>query len=620
VGDPAIGDHAVLGDGRSAALVTRRGTIDWLCWPRFDSPAVFARLLDRDGGHFTVRPIAPWPATRRYLPGTNVLETLFEGAEGALLLLDAMPVTDEGEEQDALLAEREILRLARCVRGEVELEVTLEARPGFGRARASWRDAGHLGLHLASGRELFALRSEPRLPLAPGGGVRARLRLRAGETAGFSFTHATDAPAVLPPLGARAEEAMERTRRVWERWSGRTRYGGPFRELVVRSALTLKLLAHAPSGAIVAAPTTSLPERVGGFLNWDYRYCWLRDAALTARALFGLGHDEEASAFVDWLLHSTRLTRPALGVMYDVYGRPPPRERVLPLAGWRSSRPVRCGNQARDQLQLDVYGEVVDAAAQLVHTRGRIDRDTGRMLVAFGEYVCRHWREPDDGLWEPRGGRYHHTHSKVLCWAALDRLDLLAAHGHLPRTPRELFARERSALRESIERDGWSEAGQSYRQTFGSDEVDAALLQLPWYGYLAPGAPRMRATFHRVERELGAGRGLLYRYRATPEWQEGAFGICGFWAAEYLALGGGTAEEAHARIGALLRTANDLGLFAEEVAPDNGEALGNFPQAFTHVGLINACLTLQNRLRGAEQLSHQRRLPGSRGTGEEVRP
>nr|WP_308469065.1 glycoside hydrolase family 15 protein [Anaeromyxobacter diazotrophicus] len=622
--EPAIGDHAVLGDGRSTALVTRQGCVDWLCWPRFDSPAVFDRLLDpAAGGHFTVAPASGWPSSRRYLPGTNVLETRFESAAGALTLVDLMPLGDADGGAAGLHAERELLRLARCERGEVELEVVLAARPRFGAAPVRWRDAGALGLRLSSAAELFALRGEPRLPLAPGGGVRTRLRLRAGETARFSFTHATESPAVLPPLGAAAEERLARTARAWARWSARTRYCGPFQEEVRRSALTLKLLAHSPSGAIVAAATTSLPEQVGGSLNWDYRYCWLRDASLTVRALFGLGHAEEAEAFLGWLLHSTRLTRPALDILYDVYGRRPPAERELPLPGYRGSRPVRTGNAARDQVQLDVYGEVLDAAAQLVRTEGSIDRDTARMLTAFGDYVCRHWREPDEGLWEPRGGREHHTHSKVLCWAALDRVLTLAAAGHLPRVARGALARERAALREAIEREAWSDALQSYTGTFGGQEVDAALLQLPWYGYLPAGAPRMRATYRRVEEQLGAGRGLLYRHRRRdPAWREGAFGICGFWAAEYLALGGGTAAEAEARIAALLATANDLGLFAEEVDPATGEALGNFPQAFTHIGLVNACLTLQNRLTGAEQLSHQRHLPeadgGGAGTGEEV--
>ncbi len=613
-----IGDHAAIGDGRSAALVTREGAIDWLCWPRFDSPAVFARLLDSRGGELTVRPVGAFKVTRRYLPDTNVLETRFDSRAAALVLLDLMPLVDPAE--GALVAEREILRIARCERGEVELEIVLDARPGFGREPRRWSDEGALGLQLRSGRELFVFRSEPRLPAAADGGVRARVLLRPGATARFSFSHALDAPAVLPPLGARAEDALERTIRRWRAWASQITYQGRFRDAVVRSALALKLLAHSPSGAIVAAATTSLPERPGGFLNWDYRYCWLRDASLTARALFGLGCHGEAEAFVGWLLHSTRLTRPALRVMYDVYGRAPPRERGLDLEGYAGSRPVRIGNAARDQLQLDVYGEVVDAATQLVRQGVRLDRETGRMLAAVGDYVCRHWRDPDDGIWEPRSGRRQHTHSKVLCWAALDRLVGLHDRGHLVRARADDLARERAALREAIERAGYAEALRSYTQVFGGTEVDAALLQLPWYGYLPASAPRMRSTFARIERDLGARCGLLYRYRPQdPGWREGAFGICGFWAAEYLALGGGSAEEAESRIAAQLGYANDVGLFAEEVDPGTGDALGNFPQAFTHIGLVNACLSLANRLTGREQLSHQRRLPDAAAT-EEVAP
>jgi GH15 family glucan-1,4-alpha-glucosidase len=598
-----IGDHAIIGDGRSAALVARDGAIDWLCWPEFDSPALFARLLDPRGGAFVVAPAGSFHSQRRYLPETNVLETRFSAEGGTLLLVDCMPV---GDDRLALMPEREILRIARCERGEIELDVLLDAQPDFGRSRRHWSDAGELGLQLRSGRELLVLRSEPALHLGDDGKVRGRIRLRAGATARLSLTHSSEAPAVIPPLGDRAEEALARTVRLWRAWSDGLTYRGPFREAVLRSALVLKLLAHTASGAIVAAPTTSLPERLGGSLNWDYRFCWLRDASMTVRALFGLGFHDEARAFVGWLLHSTRLTRPALRVMYDVYGRQPPNERELDLEGYAGSRPVRVGNAAKEQLQLDVYGEVVDAAAQLVRQGTGLDRETGRMLAALGEFVCRHWREPDEGIWEPRGGRYQRTHSKVLCWTALGRLLDLHQGGHLVRADVDRFERERAEMRRAIERHGWSVALGSYTQRFDGDSVDAALLQLPWYGYLPASAPRMRSTFRRIEAELGAGRGLFRRYRRAPDCAEGAFGICGFWAAEYLAMGGGSADDAESRIASLLGFANDVGLFAEEVDPDTGEALGNFPQAFTHIGLVSACLTLQERLTGSEQVPEQR--------------
>jgi GH15 family glucan-1,4-alpha-glucosidase len=604
----AIGDHAVIGDGRSTALVTRAGVVDWLCWPRVDSPACLARLLDRAGGAFSIALVGGACSARRYLPETNVLETRFAAPGASVVLLDFM-TCPEGAGASATRPERALVRIARCERGEAELDVVCDLRPGFGRARRRWRDRGPFGHQLDAMGEAWSFRSAPRLARGEDGAVRGRVRLRAGESASFSLGHATEAPAAPPPVGDAAEEALRRTVRVWRRWSSGILYDGPFRAAVLRSALALKLLAYAPSGAIVAAATTSLPERVGGDLNWDYRFCWLRDASLTARALFGLGFHQEAEAFVTWLLHSTRLTRPALRVLYDVYGRPPPAERDLPLEGYRDSRPVRAGNAARAQLQLDVYGEVVDAATQLVRRGVGLDRETGRLLAALGAYVCDHWREPDEGLWEPRGPRQHHTHSKVLCWTALDRLLELHARGHLVRADADRFARERAAIRREVDARGWSEPLQSYTQVFGGSEVDAALLQLPWYGYLPASSPRMRRTAARIERELSAPRGRLYRYRAPPGWREGAFGICGFWAAEYLALGGGTADEAHSRIACLLRDANDVGLFAEEVDPASGEALGNFPQAFTHIGLVNACLTLQQRLTGQPSLEHQRNLP-----------
>jgi GH15 family glucan-1,4-alpha-glucosidase len=611
----AIADHAIVGDCRSAALVTRGGCIDWLCWPRFDSPACFARLLDPQGGAWSIAPGDGACCGRRYLPDTNVLETRFSATGGELALLDFMPVRDD-RAVHALHPERSLLRIARCAAGEVELAVEVDLRPGFGAARRRWRDRGALGLFLEAAGEVWVLRSEPPLALAPGGVARGRVRLRGGETARFALTHATEAPAALPPLGAVAEEALSRTEALWRRWVRQLRYTGPFRDAVARSALALKLLAYAPSGAIVAAPTTSLPERLGGHLNWDYRYCWLRDASMTVRALFGLGFHAEAEAFVTWLLHSTRLTRPALRIMYDVFGRPPPRERDLGLAGYAGSRPVRAGNAAKDQLQLDVYGEVVDAAAQLVGQGVGLDRETGRLLAAIGDYVCRHWREPDESIWEPRGPRLHHTYSKVLCWVALDRLLGLHEGGHLVRADAALLARERDAIRCDVEAHAWSPLLESYTQVYGGDATDAALLELAWYGYVPARSPRMRRTYARIEEELSAGRGLLHRYRAGPGWEEGAFGICGFWAAEYLALGGGSPADAESRIEALLRLGNDVGLFAEETDPDTGEALGNFPQAFTHVGLVNACLTLEERRRGERTLPHQRSLPAA----DEVAP
>ncbi len=612
-----IGDYAIVGDCRSAALVSRGGSIDWLCWPRFASPTVFGALLDPDAGRFSVTPAAPARATRRYLPGTNVLETTFESDAGVVVLTDLMPVgSDEGG--PLAMPEHEILRLARCEAGEVDLEVEYAPRPGFGRWKLRWRDTGPLGVRVEAGAHLLVFRSEPRLPLAPAGGVRGRLRLRAGETARFSVVHAVDGPAVLPPLAQWGTRAADRTAAFWRRWSSRLRYRGPYRDAVLRSALALRLLAYAPSGAIVAAPTSSLPERLGGPLNWDYRFCWLRDASFTVRALFGLGYADEAEEFVGWLLHTTRLTRPELRVLYDLFGRGSPRERDLGWDGYCGSRPVRIGNGARDQLQLDVYGEVIDATAQFLHSGGALDRETGRMLAGFGDYVCRHWRLPDEGIWEPRWGRRQNTHSKALCWTALDRLLRLHDRGHL-RIDVARFRRERDAIRAEIEARAWRPSLGSYSAELDGETLDAALLVLPWYGYAAARAPRMRATFARICERLGAGRGLLYRYDPSAAGGEGAFGVCCFWAAEYLALAG-RHDAALSLLERLLGYANDVGLYAEEIDPATGAALGNFPQAFTHVGLVNAALTLERTAAHEHPLEHQRSLVAAGEAWREAPP
>jgi GH15 family glucan-1,4-alpha-glucosidase len=572
--------------------------MDWLCWPRFDSPSIFAQILDTSkGGFWSISPARPSDIKRAYIGDSNVLQTHFFCPGGKATLTDFMPVASEESKRSNLIPTHELLRQLVCTEGEVEIDIDFQPRPAYGSKAASLRDMGALGLRMDVGRGAYWLRSS--IPLAINErGAHARVALKRGKTLQFSLSYAEESPAVLPALGERVEEAIRRSVEWWKKWAARSKYQGPYREAVTRSALILKLLAYAPSGAIVAAPTTSLPERVGANLNWDYRYCWLRDASLTVRVLLGLGYVEETESFLTWLLHATRLTQPELRILYTVFGQIAPREQELKhLSGYCDSLPVRIGNDARKQLQLDVYGEVIDASARYYKAGGGFDRTTQRALIGFGKYVTENWNQPDEGIWEPRSGRRNNTHSRLLCWTALDRLLAMDEKGMLSGVPRKRFLRERERIREQIQNRAWNHELQSYADVLDGDGVDATLLRIPWYGFEEAGSERMKSTYKRVQERLGTGRGLMFRYECDP--REGAFGICGFWDVEYLALGGGTLEEAHQQFDSLLKFGNDLGLYAEEVDPASGGALGNFPQAFTHIGLISAALTLEEKERGA---------------------
>jgi GH15 family glucan-1,4-alpha-glucosidase len=598
---PPIEHYAIIGDCRSAGLVSRDGSLDWLCWPRFDSPSVFAALLDAgSGGRFRIQPTGPFQTQRRYLPDTNLLETRFSTATGAIVLRDLMPVASEADKRRELTAEHEVLREIEGVSGQVEIDIFYQPRPDYGRQRISLEQRGELGLRCGSGSGALVLRSDAPLTISDDRqSATATLPIAAGERKFLSLSYTQEGPTVLPTLGAGARDRVERSAAWWREWAAGCAYEGPYRDVVIRSALALKLMSYAPSGAVIAAPTTSLPERLGGERNWDYRYCWLRDASFTLQALAALGKATEAAAYVDWLLHATRLTSPELDVLYDLYGGTNVRERQLDhLEGYAGSLPVRIGNNAHGQLQLDVYGEVLDAVAEFIDRGGRVpfDRDTVRFLDGLGQTVCAHWREPDEGIWEGRAGRFHHTHSKVLCWVALDRLiDLHEAQG-LP-IDVDRFRRERDMIRDAIERRGFNEQLGSYTRLFDGNDLDASLLTLPLYGYIDAAHPRMAATAKRIQEQLGHGA-LIYRYREGTDDGlppgEGAFTLCGFWAVEGMAKRGDLAGATDA-FENLLGYANDVGLFAEEIDPATGAALGNFPQAFTHVGLINAALSLISR-------------------------
>ena len=595
---PNVGDYAIIGDCRSAALISRDGSLDWLCWPRFDSDAVFAGILDAaHGGQWSIGVRRVTRQTRRYLPETNVLESRFETADAATVTLtDFMPLADETYARGHLMPDHAVVRLLRCESGRVEADVRFAPRPNFGSGPATITNRGKLGLRVQSSHGMLALHAPVEFEI-DGDGARAVVRLNAGEALPLVLTYAESSPEVLPDLSD-AAASLERTIAWWHRWGRKTVYAGPHRDAVVRSALTIKLLTYPVSGAIVAAPTTSLPERIGGNLNWDYRYCWLRDAAFAMEALCGTGHHAETEAFAEWMLHATRLTQPRLMVMYDVYGNLAPRERPLKhLAGHRGSSPVNVGNGARDQSQLDTYGEVISGIAVCLKAlRHQADREGHRVLLGFGMYVCDHWREPDAGIWEDRGEPVVHTHSRLLCWVALEALLDLHGQGLIREIPAERFRATRDEIRRSIETECWREADGTYTSEPGKLKLDASLLLMALLGFHKASSERMCKTHEQIRRALSAGGPLLYRNLpadGTPI--EGAFGVCGFWQVQFIAEGGGTLAEAEQAFNQLLETANDVGLFAEETDPTDGSAVGNFPQAFTHLGLINAAMAIERR-------------------------
>ena len=548
-------DYAIVGDGRATALIGRDGSIDWLCLPRPDSPPVLDRLLDAEaGGCFTLGPDEPYEAVRRYRAGTNVLETTFTTASGSVRVTDAM--TRGGG------AGHELVRLVDGRSGDVPLRWRLQPRFDFGRQDVP-----------------------AELELRTWEAGTGAFRLREGGRATFAL-----AWGAAPTGRDDVERRVERTSAWWMGWSGRAAYDGPWREPVVRSALALKLLAYEPTGAIVAAPTTSLPERLGGDLNWDYRYSWLRDGIYTLRALLFLGYREEAEAFFRWQLGATAPTAPDVQPLYRVDGDARVEETEVDVPGYRGSRPVRVGNDANEQLQLDNYGHLLESASRLRSQAGSLGTEAGRQLASFADLVAARWREPDAGIWEVRDGLRQFVGSKAMSWTALDRAAKLAEEGALPAANAARWRSEADAAREWIERDGWDEERRTYRRAGGGDELDASLLTLALCAYANADEPRFAATIETLRRELGAGGPLLYRTERARE-LEGAFLPCSFWLVDALGRAG-RADEGHELMGQLVELANDVGLYAEEIDPETGEFLGNFPQALVHLGLVNAAVSL----------------------------
>jgi alpha,alpha-trehalase len=587
-----IAEYALLSDCHSAALVHRSGSVDWLCFPRYDSPSVFGRLLDDRAGHWSIGPIGTRSARRKYLDGTLVLETEFETPDGRLTLTDALAVgpNERGHELGAR-SPHALLRWIHCTAGRVELEMEFAPRPEYGRVHPTLR-AVSSGVTVTSDVEDLLLSSL--IPLAvEDGRARARFPLRAGESRAFALQFR---PA---EQGVRwTEEEIDRRLREtvdsWRSWSAmHQRYDGPWREQVHLSGRVLQGLTYQPTGAIVAAPTTSLPETVGGERNWDYRYTWIRDASLTLEALWVAACPDEARQFFDFVTGAAvpQLEEEGqLQIMFGVAGERDLTERELPhLNGWRDSRPVRIGNGAWNQRQLDVYGELLSAMHLLREQVGDLTPATAGFLIAVADTALRRWREPDQGIWEIRTAPRHFLHSKLMCWVALDRAvelaDAIGAWADKVTRWRE----ERDEIRRAILEQGWNERAGAFTQTLGGDALDASTLLIPIVRFLPGDHPRVRATVDAIAERLTDRRGMVYRYLTADglEGEEGSFLLCTFWLAHALALGG-EVERAREVFGRAAAFANDLGLLAEEADGTTGELLGNFPQAFSHIGLVNA--------------------------------
>ncbi|HYS53010.1 MAG TPA: glycoside hydrolase family 15 protein [Thermoanaerobaculia bacterium] len=595
-----IADYAVVGCTRSAALISSEGSIDWLCWPRFDSPSVFARLLDdQRGGYFSIRPRVEFKSQRRYLDGTNVLETIFKTADGIVRLIDLMPVMREEEKRQHLSPFRQMLRRVEGVSGEVPIEVHFCPRPNYARRPQDLkyrRDS----VFCEQTPTTLHMRSDVKFDL-DGPDATARFTMRKGDRHDFALAFEDRSPAVMPHIGDDATLTIERTVKFWREWSSQCTYTGPYRDRVLRSALVLKLLAYAPSGAIVAAATTSLPEKVGGVRNWDYRYCWLRDASFTVAAFDHIGFTVEGSAFVDWILYATRLTHPRLQILYDVFGEPKMPERVLShLEGYRRSAPVRIGNDAHRQIQLDIYGEVLGAVEEQLEPnsedapRPELYRDVQQLLCRLADRVVDHWKEPDSGVWEKRGAPQQHVHAKVMSWAALDCAERLARKKYIPDRRVDVWRQTKAEIRNTVLERGFNREMGSFVSILDGDELDASLLAAARVGFLEPDDPRILGTIDAIRKRLGRQE-LLYRYEFQTDDGlppgEGAFLACSFWLVEALAYAG-RIDEARATFEKLLHRCNDVGLYSEEIDVESGALLGNFPQALTHIGLINAALRL----------------------------
>ncbi len=604
-----ISDHGLIGDLQTSALVTTGGTIDWFCCPRFDSPSIFASLLDRKGGgFFSFHPEGEDYQTRQlYLPGTAMLITRFITPGGVGELTDFMPVIHGGATD-----RHRLVRMMRVVRGEMTFVTECQPRFNYGLSPhkveigedgVAFHSDDGIQLNLSISRREGIAESEHAKAVPHGDGVRASFTATAGQFGGLVLESAPDGP----PTELSNEEVLrlfEDTRDYWREWIGRSKYTGRWRESVERSAMTLKLMTYKPTGALVAAPTTGLPEQPGGERNWDYRYTWVRDGSFSVYALLGLGYTEEAEGFLNWLSDrvdeatSADGTASPLKIMYRVDGTTDIDETSLEhFEGWRGSRPVRIGNGASGQLQLDIYGEAFDSV-RLGDEHGiPLTHDNWRRLSRLIDWVCENWDQSDDGIWETRGGRQPFTYGRLMCWVALDRAIRLAGNrgrpAHLDR-----WIQVRDEIYQQIFDKGWNEKRKAFVQHYNTDVLDASLLYMPLVGFISPGDPMWQSTLKAMDDEL-VSDSLVYRYDpgASPDGlqgSEGTFSMCTFWYVDALARSG-RLDDARLTFEKMLTYGNHLGLYSEEIGP-TGEQLGNFPQAFSHLALISAAMNLDYQL------------------------
>jgi GH15 family glucan-1,4-alpha-glucosidase len=593
-----IAEHGIIGDLHSVALAGTDGTIDWYCCPSFDSPSVFASILDREkGGYYRIAPLSEgWTTKQLYFPDTNVLVTRFLAPVGVGELQGFMPIPRTGEERHR----HRLVRRVVCVRGEMRFRLDLQPRFDYGRASHVVEHYEH-GVVFRSAQLSLALQSTR--PIAcDERDAHSEFTLRAGETVTFVLERVEHGEVPRANSEEETREAYERTIAYWRRWLARSRYRGRWREMVHRSALTLKLLTYEPTGAIVAAPTASLPEEIGGARNWDYRYTWIRDAAFSLYGLLRLGFTDEAASFMEWLTDRVRERMVGesgpLQIMYGIDGRADlPEETLDHFEGYRGSKPVRIGNGAADQLQLDIYGELIDSVYLYNKYGAPISHGTWDDVRRLVEWVCEHWDQADEGIWETRGGRRDFTFSRLMCWVGVERAIRIARQRGLP-ADLVGWLSARDEIYEQIMARGWNESRRAFVQQYGSDVLDASILLMPLVKFIAPNDPRWLSTLDAIGDEL-VSDSLVYRYNpeVSPdglEGQEGTFSMCSFWYVEALSRAG-RLDEARLAFEKMLTYGNHLGLYAEEIGL-SGELLGNFPQAFTHLALISAATNLDRAL------------------------